>query len=105
MLLALAAETGLAGKMEALFAGDPVNRSEGRAVVHMAQRAAPRIEGDGYAALAAFADDVRDSDICDVINIGIGGSDLGPALVSAVRHGPDAHPDPATRALTVTHDE
>ncbi|MEC8127478.1 MAG: glucose-6-phosphate isomerase [Pseudomonadota bacterium] len=83
LLLALAAETGLAGKMEALFAGDPVNRSEGRAVVHMAQRAAPRIEGDGYAALAAFADDVRDSDICDVINIGIGGSDLGPAMVSA----------------------
>ena len=83
LLLALAAETGLAGKMEALFSGEPVNRSEGRAVVHMAQRAAARIEGDGYAALAAFADNVRDSDISDVINIGIGGSDLGPAMVSA----------------------
>ena len=83
LLLALADETGLSGKIEALFAGDPVNRSEGRAVVHMAQRAEARLEGDGYAALAAFADTVRDSDISDVINIGIGGSDLGPAMVSA----------------------
>lgn len=83
LLLALAAETGLADKIEALFAGDPVNRSEGRPVVHMAQRAAARLEGEGYAVLAAFADDVRDSDVEDVINIGIGGSDLGPAMVSA----------------------
>ena len=83
LLLALADETGLAGKIEALFAGDPINRSEGRAVVHMAQRAETRIDSDGYAALAEFADAVRDSDILDVINIGIGGSDLGPAMVSA----------------------
>ena len=83
LLLALAAETDLAAKIRALFAGEPVNLSEGRAVVHMAQRATARIEGDGYAELAAFADAVRDSDIRDVINIGIGGSDLGPAMVSA----------------------
>ena len=83
MLLELASQTGLAKKIEALFAGAHINRSEDRAVVHMAQRAEARVESAEYAGLAAFADTVRDSDITDVINIGIGGSDLGPAMVSA----------------------
>jgi glucose-6-phosphate isomerase len=44
-LLDLAAETGLASRIDALFAGEPVNKSEDRAVVHMAQRAADHREG------------------------------------------------------------
>ena len=83
MLLELASQTSLAEKIEALFAGAHINRSEDRVVVHMAQRAETRVESAEYAGLAAFADAVRDSDITDVINIGIGGSDLGPAMVSA----------------------
>jgi glucose-6-phosphate isomerase len=74
---------GLADKIDALFAGEAVNVSEGRAVVHMAQRAQTRIDSDEFAGLSAFAQSVRDSDVADVINIGIGGSDLGPAMVSA----------------------
>ena len=49
----------------------------------MAQRAPARVEGGDYLALAEFADSMRDGAVDDVINIGIGGSDLGPAMVSA----------------------
>ena len=83
LLLDLAAETGLGERIEALFAGEPINRSEDRAVLHMAQRSAARRAGAEYARLSAFANEVRDGDVADVVNIGIGGSDLGPAMVSA----------------------
>ena len=83
LLLDLAAQTGLADRIAALFAGDRINLSEDRPVLHMAQRAAARVEGAEYARLSAFADSIRSGDITDVINIGIGGSDLGPAMVSA----------------------
>jgi glucose-6-phosphate isomerase len=83
LLLDLATETGLAEKITALFAGDRINLSEDRPVLHMAQRSAARVEGDEFARLSAFADDIRGGDVADVINIGIGGSDLGPAMVSA----------------------
>ena len=82
-LLALAAETGLADNIAALFAGEKINRSEDRAVVHMAQRGADRRESTEFARLSSFADQVRHGDVADVVNIGIGGSDLGPAMVSA----------------------
>jgi len=83
LLLDLAAETDLAGRIAALFAGDRINLSEDRPVLHMAQRAATRLDSGEYARLSDFAADIRRSDISDVINIGIGGSDLGPAMVSA----------------------
>ena len=83
LLLELAAETGLAERIAALFRGDRINLSEDRPVLHMDQRAAARVEGEEYARLSAFADSIRSGDITDVINIGIGGSDLGPAMVSA----------------------
>ncbi len=82
-LQAFAISCGLADKISALFAGEAVNVSEGRAVVHMAQRSAARIESDEFAGLSAFAQSARASHVTDVINIGIGGSDLGPAMVSA----------------------
>ena len=83
LLLDLAEETGLAARIAALFRGDRINLSEDRPVLHMAQRAAARVDGDEYARLSVFADDIRSGGVSDVVNIGIGGSDLGPAMVSA----------------------
>ena len=100
LLLALADETGLRGRIDAMFAGDKINVTEGRAVLHVALRA-PRgatIMADGknvvpevHAVLdrmAAFSTRVRDGSwlghtgkrIRNVINVGIGGSDLGPVM-------------------------
>ncbi len=86
-LLDLATETGLEDSIAALFASERVNRSEDRAVVHMAQRSTERRDSAEYARLAAYAKTVRGSDVTDVVNIGIGGSDLGPAMVSAALAG------------------
>jgi len=87
LLLALARECGLEAQRDALFAGEPINRSEGRAVLHTALRA-PRGAGphsdDVHAtldAMLAFAERVRaDEAITDIVHIGIGGSDLGPQM-------------------------
>lgn len=99
-LLSLAAARGLSARIEALFAGEPVNGSEQRAALHMALRAGNRGEyrvagkavGDEVQAVLArmqlFAERVRSGDwrghtgraIRNVVNIGIGGSDLGPVM-------------------------
>ena len=100
LLLALAAERGLRGRIEAMFRGDKINTTEDRAVLHTALRA-PRVEQimvDGQNVvpavhevldkMGAFADRVRSGawlghtgrKIRNVINIGIGGSDLGPVM-------------------------
>ncbi|WP_428417215.1 glucose-6-phosphate isomerase [Methylibium sp.] len=89
LLLRLAREVGLEGWRDAMFAGAPLNNTEGRAVLHTALRA-PRgtapCSDDVHAtldAMLAFAERVRDSahsGISDVVNIGIGGSDLGPQM-------------------------
>ncbi|WP_367125803.1 glucose-6-phosphate isomerase [Streptomyces phytohabitans] len=100
LLRELAAATDVAGLRDAMFRGDRINVTEGRAVLHTALRA-PRdavVEVDGenvvpgvHAVLdrmAGFAARVRDGDwtghtgarIRTVVNIGIGGSDLGPAM-------------------------
>ena len=90
LLLQLARDVKLESQREALFNGDPINATEGRAVLHTALRA-PAGQGpfsDEVQAsldrMLAFADRVRDpaaSGITDVVHIGIGGSDLGPAMV------------------------
>ena len=90
LLLQLARDVQLEAQREALFNGDPINATEGRAVLHTALRA-PAGRGpfsDEVQAsldrMLAFADRVRDqasSGITDVVHIGIGGSDLGPAMV------------------------
>ena len=98
-LMALADGAQLSEKRAALFAGAPINVSEDRPVVHMAQRSAARIASDEFARLRAFATNCRADDaIADVVNIGIGGSDLGPAMasmaLSGVKHitgGPRLH--------------
>ncbi|WP_405891835.1 glucose-6-phosphate isomerase [Streptomyces sp. NBC_01527] len=104
LLRELADATGVAGLRDAMFRGDKINTTEDRAVLHTALRA-PRdavIEVDGenvvpavHAVLdkmAAFADRVRSGEwtghtgkrIKNVVNIGIGGSDLGPAMAYEV---------------------
>jgi glucose-6-phosphate isomerase len=102
-LFDLADRAGVEARRDAMFAGERVNVTEDRAVMHVALRA-PRSTSmfvDGvdvvpavYEVLdqmAAFADRVRaDESITHVVNIGIGGSDLGPAMayqaLAAERH-------------------
>ena len=88
-LLALAEACGLPERRNAMLAGAPVNLTEGRAVLHTALRA-PAGQGlhsaEVQAVLGAmldYAQEVRDtavSGITDIVNIGIGGSDLGPQM-------------------------
>lgn len=104
-LVDLADQVGLAAHRDAMFRGDHINTSEDRAVLHTALRrpagAQPAlvvdeqdIDGDVQhvlEAMSTFADRVRDGDwrgmtgkkVTHVVNIGIGGSDLGPAMISA----------------------
>ena len=107
LLVRLAEESGLRERIDAMFGGEKINVTENRAVLHVALRA-PRgqqIFVDGadvvpevHAVLdkmAAFADRIRGGDwkgytgkpIRSVVNIGIGGSDLGPVMAyEALRH-------------------
>ncbi len=94
-LLERARDAGVESRRDAMFAGEHINVTEDRAVLHTALRA-PRdavVEADGenvvpdvhevLDAMSAFADRVRADDrITDVVNIGIGGSDLGPAMAA-----------------------
>lgn len=113
LLLALAMAAGVAEKREAMFAGTRINETEGRAVLHTALRnldASVIVDGrdvmpdvrETHARMQAFARDVREGRftgqggrITDVVNIGIGGSDLGPAMaalaLSPYADGPRAH--------------
>jgi len=107
LLTALARECGLNERIEAMFHGKRINATEGRAVLHVALRAPrdARILVDGrdvvpdiHAVLdrmARFADAVRagtwrghtGKQVRAVVNLGIGGSDLGPAMAyDALRH-------------------
>jgi glucose-6-phosphate isomerase len=86
----LARECGIEARRDAMLAGAAINSTEGRAVLHTALRA-PRGAGPHsnavhgvLDAMLAFAETVRDSaasGIRHVVNIGIGGSDLGPQMV------------------------
>ncbi len=86
-LLALAQASGVAAHRDAMFAGAAINETEGRAVMHWLLRS-PTSERAEHAAvketldaMLAYASAVRhDSQITDIVNIGIGGSDLGPQM-------------------------
>ena len=95
---ALADAAGLADAIAAMFRGEAINTTEGRAALHVALRQ-PRGAQIGGAAIAAevlaertrmliFAESIRTGGRFDtVIHIGIGGSDLGPAMAAqALRH-------------------
>jgi glucose-6-phosphate isomerase len=107
LLIQLAQEAGLGERMEAMFRGDAINISENRAVLHIALRAphgasimheGRNVVPEVHAVLdrmADFADRVRSGAwkghtgkrIRNVVNIGIGGSDLGPVMAyEALRH-------------------
>jgi len=107
LLLELAKESGLRSRIDAMFSGEKINVTEKRAVLHVALRAPKeqKILVDGvdvvplvHAVLdkmADFSNRVRSGDwkgytgrpIRNVVNIGIGGSDLGPGMAyEALRH-------------------
>jgi glucose-6-phosphate isomerase len=101
LLFAMAEEAGVAARRDAMFAGAKINDTEGRAVLHTALR---NLDGgpvtvDGQDVMPGvletldrmgrFAEEVRrggfrgaGGPITDVVNIGIGGSDLGPAMAT-----------------------
>ncbi len=107
LLLALARECGLRDRIRAMFRGEKINVSENRAVLHVALRM-PRsrsliVDGTDVVTqvhgvldrMSAFAQQVRSGEwrghtgrpIKTIVNIGIGGSDLGPAMAyEALRH-------------------
>ncbi|WP_019181313.1 glucose-6-phosphate isomerase [Microbacterium yannicii] len=104
-LVRLAEQTGVAERYAAMIAGEHINTTEDRAVLHTALRrpasASPALVVDGQDidadvhavldAMTAFADRVRSGEwagvtgkkVTHLVNIGIGGSDLGPVMVSA----------------------
>jgi glucose-6-phosphate isomerase len=102
-LLALAETSGVEERRDAMFAGEHINVTEDRAVGHVALRmphgSTFEIDGDNVVpdvhgvldAMGEFADRIRaDDSITHIVNIGIGGSDLGPAMayqaLRAFRH-------------------
>jgi glucose-6-phosphate isomerase len=107
LLLRLAEERGLASRIDAMFSGERINETEGRAVLHVALRA-PRsasivVDGEDVVPhvhevldrMSAFAERIRSGEwtghtgkpITNIVNIGIGGSDLGPVMAyEALRH-------------------
>lgn len=111
LLIDLARAADLAAKRDAMFSGEHINTSEDRAVLHTALRL-PRdaeltVDGQDVVAdvhevldrMGDFTDRLRSGDwrgatgerITTVVNIGIGGSDLGPVMVDqALRHYADA---------------
>jgi glucose-6-phosphate isomerase len=107
LLLELAAECGLRGRIDAMFRGDKINLTEDRAVLHVALRApkdasiivdGKNVVPEVHAVLnkmADFCNRVRSGGwkgytgkrIRNVVNIGIGGSDLGPVMAyEALKH-------------------
>lgn len=87
LLFALARECGVEAHRDAMFAGERINNTEDRAVQHWLLRAGPGASPDAaavqetLAAMLAYAEHVRaDAAITDIVNIGIGGSDLGPQM-------------------------
>jgi glucose-6-phosphate isomerase len=103
LLTELARQSGLAEMIEAMFSGEKINNTEGRAVLHVALRnrsnrpiladgkdVMPEVNGV-LEKMRVFSDSVRSGEwkgytgkaITDVVNIGIGGSDLGPQMVTA----------------------
>jgi glucose-6-phosphate isomerase len=107
LLLALADETAVAERREAMFRGEPINLTEDRSVLHVALRM-PRerslvVDGtdvvqevhEALDRMGGFCERVRGGDwrghtgkpIRNVVNVGIGGSDLGPVMAyEALRH-------------------
>lgn len=113
LLLVLARDAGIEARREAMFEGAKINETEGRAVLHTALRnlsGSVHVDGrdvmpevrETHDRMVAFARDVRSGAfagqggrITDVVNIGIGGSDLGPCMavlaLAPYHDGPRCH--------------
>ena len=105
-LMELVTAVGVADQRDAMFAGEPINTTEDRSVLHVALRAPAstslyvggvdvvRDVHEVLDAMADFAESIRTGrrlgatgrEITDVVNIGIGGSDLGPAMAFRALH-------------------
>jgi len=112
LLFALAREAGVPQAVESMFAGEKINETENRAVLHIAlrNRANTPIMVDGRDVMAQvnavlqkiknFSDSLKSGSrrgykgdkITDIVNIGIGGSDLGPVMATEALR-PYAHPE------------
>ena len=106
-LIALAQNAGVEQRRAEMFSGEKINETEGRAVLHTALRnldgGPVMVDGedvmpgvlDTLKRMTALAEEVRASDVTDVVNIGIGGSDLGPKMaaiaLSPYHDGPRCH--------------
>jgi glucose-6-phosphate isomerase len=107
LLFQLAGESGLKGKRDAMFSGEKINVTENRAVLHSALRAPKNatilVDGKNVVPevhavldrMMQFSDDVRSGSwkgftgkrIKNIVNVGIGGSDLGPVMAyEALKH-------------------
>ncbi len=102
LLVRLAGEAGLRGWIDAMFSGEKINRTENRAVLHVALRNRSNrpilVDGEDVmpgvnavlAGMRGFSERVRTGDwrghtgkpVRNVVNIGIGGSDLGPCMIA-----------------------
>jgi len=114
LLLSMAESAGVTARREAMFTGEPINETEGRAVLHTALRdpEGPGLKVAGHDVrpglrdtlerMEGFARAIRDGHyqgqggpITDVANIGIGGSDLGPVMavqaLASYHDGPRIH--------------
>ena len=106
-LLTLANAAEWSAHRDAMFSGEKINDTEGRAVLHTALRNLDggeiSVDGqdvmpdvlDTLSRMSDFADEIRASHFTDIVNIGIGGSDLGPAMavraLSPYHDGPRCH--------------
>src|SRR3954451_12854695 len=107
LLVQLAEESGLRGRIDAMFRGDKINVTEKRAVLHVALRAPKgevlKVDGEDVVPqvhavldkMAAFSNRIRTGEwkghtgkaIRNIVNVGIGGSDLGPVMAyEALKH-------------------
>jgi glucose-6-phosphate isomerase len=107
LILSLIEAQGLAARREAMISGGAINETEGRAVLHTALRSGDdtpiMVEGRDIlpeiratrARMAEFAQNIRAGDWADVVNIGIGGSHLGPEMATSAlapyHDGPRCH--------------
>ena len=114
LLVEMYEAAGVGARRDAMFAGEKINETEGRAVLHTALRnlSGTPVIVDGEDVMpgvletldrmSAFAEDVRSGiyrvsggQVTDIVNIGIGGSDLGPAMATLAlapyHDGPRAH--------------
>ncbi|WP_299924796.1 glucose-6-phosphate isomerase [uncultured Pelagimonas sp.] len=106
-LIALAKASEVETRRDAMFAGEKINETEGRAVLHTALRnldgGAVTVDGADVMPevlatldrMEILAEDIRKGEITDVVNIGIGGSDLGPVMgvlaLAPYHDGPRCH--------------